>query len=535
MLNNTKVYLKPNVQPEPLFNQWYAWPYLISPITAAMYTSNLYIKIMESFIAAPHFHISALQDPKMKGGPFINYDESRVDEIKALLIKSQEDAADLIELAEAIKNLQLLILEEAKGYSIEPLYQKVPDILKGYVELVYDINNQPAVRFIEGLFYKSKFYKESSQTLSLNLVATDERPFIFSTPRLKSENSLHLHQHFNYQGLDELFKMKQIAQPLGFIEEVLDIPSQDSKLFESFFTEVAPPLVNKYDGEEIRIRYFGHACVLIESKDVSILCDPLISYEYGGELPRYTYADLPDCIDYIIITHQHHDHFMLESLLQLRHKTKTVIVPKSYGGELVDPSMKLVLKNIGFSQVIELEEIETLDIPGGTITGIPFLGEHADLKIRSKIAYLVNVQNNTILLGADLNNCESTMYDHVRAALGKVDVVFIGVQCDGAPLSWAYGALLIQPLSRKMDRSRASSGSNYSQAIALIESLKPQEVYVYAMGFEPWLSYLMSFENPEESNSASEAKKLVVDCQNRGIKSDKLYGKKELFINYGRA
>lgn len=530
-MSNKKVYLKENVQPEPLFNQWYAWPYLISPTTAAMYMVNSHLKIMESFVATPHFHVSALKNPKMKGGPFINYDQSRVEEIKHLMQKTQEDGKELLQLEEAIKNLNLLLMDEAKGYSIEPLYQNVPDVLKGYVELGYDINNQPSVRFIEGLLYRSKFYKEELQSLSLCLVNKDERPFIFSTPRLEAENSFRINTCFNSKGLDELFKMKQTSQPLGFIEEVLDIKNGDKTLFESFFTESVPLPLSKYTEEHVRVRYFGHACILIESRDVSILCDPLISYQYDGEISRYTYADLPDSIDYILITHAHHDHFMLEALLQLRHKTKTVIVPKNNGGELTDPSMKLLLQTIGFKQVIEIDEIETIEVAGGKITGLPFLGEHADLKIRSKIAYLVNLQDNAIVVGADSSNCEFKIYDNIREAVGKIDLIFLGVQCDGAPLSWAYGPLLIKPLSRKMDHSRLSSGSDYEKAIALIESLQPKEVYVYAMGYEPWLSYLMSFENPEQTRAFAEANKLISDCQTRGIKSELLFAKKELLLN----
>lgn len=50
------VCLKPNVLAEPLFNQWYAWPYLIPPVSAAMYTANAHLKMMESFVAAPQVH-----------------------------------------------------------------------------------------------------------------------------------------------------------------------------------------------------------------------------------------------------------------------------------------------------------------------------------------------------------------------------------------------------------------------------------------------------------------------------------------------
>ena len=61
---------------EPLINQWYAWPSLISPASAAIFIANSHIRIMQSFVAAPQVHVSALKNSAMRGGPFINYDES---------------------------------------------------------------------------------------------------------------------------------------------------------------------------------------------------------------------------------------------------------------------------------------------------------------------------------------------------------------------------------------------------------------------------------------------------------------------------
>jgi hypothetical protein len=44
----TEVYLKPNALIEPLFNQWYAWSYLLSPASAAMFVANAHLKLMSS-------------------------------------------------------------------------------------------------------------------------------------------------------------------------------------------------------------------------------------------------------------------------------------------------------------------------------------------------------------------------------------------------------------------------------------------------------------------------------------------------------
>lgn len=527
----TKVYLKGNAMIEPLFNQWYAWSYLISPATSAMYVANLHLKLMESFIAAPQVHVSALKNPANLGGPFINYSASRVEEIKALREKTLKENKELLAFADAVKTLDKILAEEADGLSLEPLYQKVPEPLKGYVELVYDLNNHPSIRFIEGLLYRSPYYNLRSQSLTLNLAEKDERSFVFSTPRLDTNDSLRLELPFNHPGLDELFKMKHTPQPLGHAAEAVELKAADTEFFAQLFTETAPAPADKFTGEGVRIRYFGHACILVESANVSVLCDPVISYPCATGLQRYCLNDLPEHIDYVLITHNHQDHLMFETLLQLRHKIGTIIVPKNSGGNLADPSLKLVLQQVGFRQVREIDELEAIEVEGGAITGLPFFGEHADLNIRTKIAYLINLEGNSIVCAADSNNIEPQLYAHLRDVVGEVDIFFVGMECDGAPLSWLYGPLLTRPLPRKMDQSRRFDGSNFIKAFDIVQRLRPRQVYVYAMGQEPWLTYLTSIQYTEASRPIVESNRLVQECTNQGLVAERLYGQKELFLN----
>ena len=531
MSANGKVYLKQNVLAEPLYNQWYAWSYLIAPQTAAMYVANWHLKVMKSFISAPQVHVAALKNPTMIGGPFMNYEPNRVDEVKALYDKTLAEQADLIEFAEAIKTLDEMLSAEAVGFTLEPIYQKMPDVLKGYVELVYDLNNHPSIRFIEGLLYKSKYYKPSSQSLALSLIYRDDRSFAFSTPRLNDGRYLHINLPLASEAIDELFKMKGEAQHPEYIKETLGIESEDDELLNSLFQGAAPDPRPAYMGDEVRIRYFGHACILIESNQCSILCDPVISYECKGGIARYTFADLPEKIDYALITHNHQDHSMFETLLQLRHKIKNVIVPKSNGGSLADPSLKQVLLNAGFTRTREIDEMETLEIEGGSITGLPFLGEHADLDIRTKTAWLINAKGNLILCAADSNNISPELYGHIAALCGEIDVLFLGMECDGAPMTWLYGPLLTRPLARKMDQTRRFSGSDHLKGMDIIRRLNPKQVYVYAMGQEPWLTYLTSIQYTEESRPIVESNKLVEECRNSGIPSERLYGKKEFTLS----
>ncbi|MET0622002.1 MAG: MBL fold metallo-hydrolase, partial [Pyrinomonadaceae bacterium] len=328
-----RVYLRGDVLAEPLFNRWYAWSSLISPASSAMFVANSHVKIMQSFVAAPQVHAAANKNPAMRGGPFIDYDPSRVKDIQSLLDQTVRGQATVLEFAADIQRLVKLLASEAAGASLEPLYEKVPESLRGYVELVYDLNHSPSVRFIEGLLYRSPFYSTASQSVSLSRGRVDERPFALSTPQLPDAEHLSLAVPFNSPELDELFKMKTEPRPLGHARELFGVGDGDAGLFSSFFTPEPPRPAARYAGEGVRVRYFGHACLLVETREVSIMIDPLVSYEGdGGALRRYTYADLPDVIDYVLITHNHQDHCMFETLLQLRHRIGQVVVPKSSGG-----------------------------------------------------------------------------------------------------------------------------------------------------------------------------------------------------------
>ena len=527
---NSDVYLKQNVLVEPLSNQWYSWPYLIFPATVAMYITNQHLKIMQSFVANPELHVSALKNPAMIGGPFINYPASRVNEVKALYDKTLKEQTQMVQLAQAIKELDDLLAMHAEGSSLEPLYQKVPDLLRGYVELVYDLNNKPSIRFIEGLFYKSSFYKPSLQSIGLSTICDDSRPFVFSTPRLKSDDCLHLNIPFNSQRLDELFKMKFTPSSYNGVKERLEITDEDNELFASLFTTAQPPKRPVFDGDGVRIRYFNHACVLIETASVSILTDPVMSYKYGDCNHRFTYADLPETLDYVLITHNHQDHCMFEPLLQLRTQIRNLIVPASNGWTLADPSLKQILRQVGFNNVYEIDALESIQVEDGTITGLPFLGEHGDLDIRTKIAYLINLKGKSLLCAADSNNIEPRLYQNLHDVFGDVDVIFLGMECDGAPLSWLYGPLMTRPLSRKMDQSRRFNGSDFQSAIDIVDRFHPSRVYVYAMGQEPWLTFLTSLQYTDESRPIVESNKLVDACRKRGIEAARVFEREEILL-----
>jgi L-ascorbate metabolism protein UlaG (beta-lactamase superfamily) len=529
-VTSKSVYFKQDVLVEPLFNQWYAWSNLIPPASSAMYVANSHVKIMESFVAAPQAHASALKNPAMLGGPFINYDVGKVGQVRELLERTRKEQSHLLELADAIRSLDATLQEQATGSSLEPLYPRVPEALRGYVELVYDLHHRPSIRFMEGMLYKSRYYDTRSQSVALARADSAGRSFVFSTPRLKDDGRLSLNLPFDHQGIDELCAMRSDPRPYGHIREMLNVGPEQDETFSSFFTTEEPAPRARYDGEGVRVRYFGHACVLIETRDVSILSDPVISYGDLRGLDCFAYADLPETIDYVLITHNHQDHIIFEPLLQLRHKIRNVVVPRSSGASLADPSLKLILQTIGFKSVLEIDEMESIPIEGGRLTGVPFLGEHSDLNVKSKMAHLVELLGKKVMLAADSRNIEPRLYEHVHAAFGDVDVLFVGMECEGAPISWFYGPLFTIPLSRKHDQSRRQNGSDCERAMAIVDSLRPKQVYVYAMGQEPWLTFLTSLQYTRESVQIVESDKLVGECGRRGLEAERLYVSKEIFL-----
>src|SRR5206468_4075594 len=100
----------------------------------------------------------------------------------------------------------------------------------------------------------------------------------------------------------------------------------------------------------------------------------------------------------------------------------------------------------------------------------------------------------------------------------------------GAPLPWLYGPLLAFKMDREVGESRRLSGSNYAQAIGIVDELRCREVYVYAIGQEPWLNYVMTVKYRSQSRPIVESNRLIKECRSRGIPAERLFGEKEILV-----
>jgi hypothetical protein len=129
---------------------------------------------------------------------------------------------------------------------------------------------------------------------------------------------------------------------------------------------------------------------------------------------------------------------------------------------------------------------------------------------------------------ADSRIMEAKLYEHVHRQTGDVDVLFLGMECDGAPLSWLYGPLMPQKLHRDQDGSRRLAGSDCEKGMSLVNIFNPREIYVYAMGQEPWLEFISSIKYTAESNPIVQSNKLIDICKKKSILAERLFGEKEL-------
>lgn len=528
--SESRVFLKPEVKLEPLMCRFYAWPHLIAPAQLALHITYRLLPLLKSFSTNPAVHLNANADPTMYGGPFMSLAESDVARIEALIAETRLECADLVAFAQELRDFDAKLQEKATGYSLNEFYAHLPGRLQGLVELVYDIHHRPSIRLFEPLVYDA-YPMAHAQEIMLELTDEKNRHFFMSTPRIETDTNMSFKMRFRDARIDTLARMRGTAAPFREVAELFQIGEQQLSQFSQFFTEVAPPAARDadYGGEEVRMRYFGHACVLFQTADVSILFDPFVALEPGAD-ERFTIHDLPEVIDHVVISHAHQDHFAPEMLIQLRHRIKHIIVPANNSGSIGDPSMKLVLKELGFDNVTVVDCFEAVDVPGGRIESLPFTGEHADLPIYTKHAIALTLKQRKFLFLVDSDGRDKVLYERIMRKIGKVDVLFIGMECHGAPLNWLYEPLLGKPVNRRNNESRRLSGADCPRASSILSVVNPQRVFIYAMGQEPWMQYIMGLQYSPDSIQLIESDAFIAHCQGQGIDAERLYLSRELLF-----
>lgn len=524
-------YLRPETKVEPLCFGWYAYPHLVAPVQCAMNLAFRLRPMLESFIDDPALHQAASQDPALLGGPFINLGPEDVDYAKSLLARIKQDGAHLLKFATDYKALDRQLQKTAKGHSLDVFYKDLPDTLAGLLELVYDVNHYPIIRLYEELIYAGGLSTLASQELCLHQLPDTKREMFISTPQMDRSDRIIIRIPFADSRIDILGAMRLQGAPEEEVWSLLDPSSpqygEHRERLSTFVTTEAPERkAPNYSGPGVRVRYFGHACLLVQAEGVSVLIDPLLAFE-RNKPSTLTINDLPDTIDYVVISHCHQDHLCPEMFLQLRSRIKQVIVPRNLKGSLVDPSLKLILRSLGCSQVTEVDPTDQISIPGGFILSLPFPGEQCGLDISGKHTIGVKLHGRKFLFLVDSEGLDPRLYDRLKNYISDVDMLFIGLECHGAPATWAYGPMMTRPLAPADDSSRRANGCDCERAMNIVNRIGCSQAYAYAMGMEPWTRYLLGLEYTADSVQIQESDAFVERCHNSGIISERLNGTRE--------
>jgi L-ascorbate metabolism protein UlaG (beta-lactamase superfamily) len=525
---NDEVFLQPATKIEPLVCGWYAWAHLVAPVQRAMNIAFRHIPLLQSFSSNPSVHVAATQDPAMFGGPFVHLPAERAAEVKHLLERTFAECAKLIRLAKDLKELDMELQNSGRGYSLSEFYARLPRSLAGLTEFLYDTNNHPKLRFFEELVY-DEYLNSDTQEVLVTSVPERQRPFFMSTPRLPAHDAMILAMPFTDEKMDFLASLRTRPAPLAEIAGALRLNDAQTRQFSQFLTAQRPQRNDPdYSGDDVRLRYFGHACVLIQTARTSILIDPMLAWDAAGIDARLTFNDLPDRIDYVVLSHGHQDHCSPEMLLQLRHRIGHILVPANNCGSIADPSLELFLQHLGFRSVRALRAFDRVATPDCVITSLPFPGEHVDLDIHTRHGIFIEAKQRRLAFLVDSDGWDPALFRRIAQRIGKqLDALFIGMECHGAPLSWLYGPLLTRPISRRDDESRRLSGLDSERAWKVLQELSATNVFVYAMGQEPWLRYIMGLEYTPDSIQLKEVAALLARCQAAGQAAENLFISKQ--------
>lgn len=244
-----------------------------------------------------------------------------------------------------------------------------------------------------------------------------------------------------------------------------------------------PTLIHDVLPHDLAAVWLGHASVLTQIGDHSVLIDPVLSDRIGMRLrsrtiglPRIMPAPLtPDSlrgVDIVLITHAHFDHLDRPTLEAIADACTSVVVPTGCAGLIPD----------GYERVIELgpdAEIEIDSLSVRSIRPAHWGARRVIDRKRGVNAYAVEGLGQRVFFGGD--SAHTDAFDHLES----IDLAVLGIgaydpwehmhatpeqawdmfQRIGAryllPVHHSTFELSEEPVDEPMDRLRAAAGEAY--------------------------------------------------------------------------
>ena len=218
----------------------------------------------------------------------------------------------------------------------------------------------------------------------------------------------------------------------------------------------------------MNVKFLGQACTLIETKNKRILCDPWIIgpcnvnswYHLSSKITSK--KDIPYDVDYIYISHEHTDHFHIETLKNFN-RNIPVLICKFPTDRFYNQVVNQGFKDIRILDSWKKEKIEK-DIEVTIIKNSELMLEDSAMLIKSN--------EGTIFCQTD---CGMSFESLQKVAKEKPDIGFFKYgAANWYPIVYNYDKEKLIEISKKRKKSKLVGFVNYVKAV------KPKFVVPYA-------------------------------------------------------
>ena len=403
----------------------------------------------------------------------------------------------------------LVDLEKQDGYCLDSLYNKLPQEVRGGVELFYTGLNKASYK-TNALLYERNPSKDLHSFIFTNAKTNPNWKYWWGS----GSTDLHIKQSLDHITCTSLTDL--ILNPSDFDLLYEKISSDIDRNTLQLITEddaKGSRIDESNDDLAFEVRYINHATVVVKKDGYSVMVDPLLNfYDVENEVSLYDYA--PKKIDYVLITHAHYDHIDLSTLITLRNRIGKILLPRASEVE-TDFNLKKALEPYFPGKVAEIDMFDEIEVGNEfTITPLPFQGEHADL-ISPKVTWLVSVTGKNYWFGGDSRAIDINLHKFVREKYGSFEAIFIGTVCQGSSLARAYPHFA-NITSETNSNSRSTAGADHREIFEMINALNPKMVCIYALGYEKWFRNFLG--NPIQSyRDEFDLLRCLVSKQNKNV------------------
>ena len=250
--------------------------------------------------------------------------------------------------------------------------------------------------------------------------------------------------------------------------------------------------------------HLGHAALMYRQQDRFLWFDLLLMPWFAESPVPSLWATLLPHPAGVFLTHDHDDHVDPRTLLHLP-KDTPIIVPSRKNRKNLYFDYLSLMRELGFTQVIELAHGETWKFDGGMVVSVPFYGEDpCDLALPRNCYLIVDRGYNT-LVHADsgpTNDGQSALSDGVITKLveqyGPIATLYASQQQLKEIRSYAAHASLSHPGKWFDVGENGFLTNHYLTDIA--RQTHAQLFVSYATGGADWypdhLSFMFSHRNP---------------------------------------